>query len=51
MYTHTNIHAHTHTNSNIRLGAPEQALGGISLGFVIVVEGEPFELSCELVFN
>ena len=29
-----------------RLGVPEQALGGISLGFGIVVEDKLFELSC-----
>ena len=27
-------------------GVPEQALGGIPLGFEIVVEDKPFELSC-----
>ena len=29
---------------------PEQALGGIPQGFVIVVENEPSELSCNMTF-
>ena len=31
-----------------RLGVPEQASGGIAVGFGIVVEDKPSELSCML---
>ena len=30
------------------MGVPEQALGGIPLGFGIAVEDKPSELSCSL---
>ena len=32
-----------------RLGVPEEALGGILLGFGIVVEDKPSELSCTCI--
>ena len=32
-----------------RSGVPEQALGGIPLGFWIVMEDKPSELSCSLL--
>ena len=34
-----------------RLGVAEQALGGIPLGFGIVVEDKPSELSCIIMLN
>ena len=34
-----------------RLGVPEQALGGIPLGFGIVVEDKPSELLCDFLIS